>query len=106
MKRGNRGRLPVNIGIDLNTVEKIEFIFKQGKNEKYVVYPSDDATRRENENIIDISWTGNDTILFSADKKIGMDTRIHITGSSDQPDTSIVYFHMNDTLFEKAVEDD
>ena len=100
MKRGNKCLLPVSFNIDLNSVSRVDFIFKQGNVVKQFQYPSDMAIRRVDENIIDLVWESQDTMEFDASGKVAMDTKVYLNGTQYQPDTAITYFFIEDTLFE------
>ncbi len=98
--------MPIEFDIDLDGVEKIEFIFKKEKDQKAnaiktAVYP-DNATRKGTENIILIPWTQAETYLFQAGKSLYLDTRITMRDTDDQPETNIVQLEMSTTLFEEA----
>ena len=61
MKQGTQFALPVEIGMSLDEVSRIEFVFKQKSCKgfpaiKTNVWP-DDCTRQEGQNIILIPWT-------------------------------------------------
>ena len=100
MKQGIKFKLPIQIGINLDKVEQIEFIFKQGKTTKEFIYPSEVAIRRPNDNIVDLSWDSEDTYMFKP-TYMDMDTRIYLKDTDEQPETQIVNLKLNPTLFEK-----
>lgn len=104
MKRGNKCLLPVSFNIDLNSVSRVDFIFKQSSFVKQFEYPSDVAIRRGNENIIDLIWEPEDTTGLDASWKVSMDTRVYLNGTQYQPDTAITRFSITDTLFEEVAE--
>ena len=104
MKRGNKCLLPVSFNIDLNSVSRVDFIFKQSSFVKQFEYPSDVAIRRGNENIIDLIWEPEDTISLDASGKVSMDTRVYFNGTQYQPDTAITRFSITDTLFKEVAE--
>ena len=98
--------MPIEFDIDLDGVEKIEFVFKKEKDQKAnaiktAVYP-DNAIRRTGENIVLVPWTQAETYLFQAGSHIFMDTRITMRDTDDQPETNIVQLEMSTTLFEEA----
>lgn len=103
MKQGTNFILPVEIDIDLDKVEQIEFVFKQKSVEHTFTYPSDIAVREGN--TINLIWTQADTYKFIADK-VEMDTRITLINSPYNPETPIVVFHMDRTLFKEVMADD
>lgn len=103
MKQGLRFHMPIEFDIDLDGVEKIEFIFKKEKDQKAnaiktAVYP-DNATRKGTENIILIPWSQEETYRFSSGKSFYLDTRITLNDTDNQPETNIVGMIMNPTLF-------
>ena len=98
MKKGTKSLLPVLIGMDVNLVNKIEFIFVQGNKSKKFTYPSS-QTIKIDDRTIGIIWTPSDKAMFKADA-MQMDSRITLKDSPYQPDTNIVPVIMNDTLFE------
>lgn len=98
--------MPIEFDIDLDGVEKIEFVFKKEKDQKAnaiktAVYP-DNAIRRTGENIVLVPWTQAETYLFQAGKSLYLDTRITMRDTDDQPETNIVQLEMSTTLFEEA----
>ena len=106
MKRGTNCIFRVSFkDIDFDTVEKIEFIFKQhGRIKKEFTYPSETAYRsQKRENEIELIWTQEETFKFFA-AKVGMDTRITLKGSFQNPKTDIKYFNMDETLFDEVDE--
>jgi hypothetical protein len=102
MKQSITQLLPVRFDVDLDQVETIEFRFRQGAVRRDVVYPSNLATRREGENIIDVAWTASDTWRFSAGAAMQMDTRITLKGSQFQPETPLVTLTLEPSLFERG----
>ena len=99
MKQGTNNIMPVHFGIDLDGVSSIDFIFVQEEKKKYYTYPSDTAIRREGENVVELYWTEEDTYDFLTGE-VQLDTKIHLTGSEQNPPTEIVKFKMTPTLFE------
>lgn len=108
MKRHTNFTLPVEIGLDLNSVREIKIVFDQSGTRLYFVYPSENAVRESQEkNVILLRWSAADTNQFIAGRKIRMDTHIRLTGSEDNPETEIVELMMSPTLFTlEEVEDD
>lgn len=106
MKQGTHFILPVEFDLDLDTVERIEFVFKQEKRlnsdiVKVNTYP-DDCTRQENTNVILIPWTRDETFRFASGRLLYMDTRITLRNSDNQPETEILPIKMNPTLFREG----
>lgn len=106
MKQGTQFALPVEIGMSLDEVSRIEFVFKQKSCKgfpatKANVWP-DDCTRQEGRNIILIPWTRAETYKFMGDEKLYMDTRITLRDSTDQPQTEILTLKMSPTLFKEV----
>ena len=98
--------LPVEIGMSLDEVSRIEFVFKQKSCKgfpaiKTNVWP-DDCTRQEGQNIILIPWTRAETYKFMGGETLYMDTRITLRDSTDQPQTEILALKMSPTLFQEA----
>lgn len=107
LKQGNNAYLPIEFeGLDLDTVESIDFVFKQFDVEWELTYPSDIATRRaDSTNVVEIKWLADDTWRFEKNQDVYMDTRVHLTGSWQNPKTPIVSFRIDKTLFRKDEED-
>lgn len=106
MKQGTHFILPVEFDLDLDTVEQIEFVFKQEKRlnsdiVKVNTYPYD-CTRQENTNVILIPWTRDETFRFVSGRLLYMDTRITLRNSDNQPETEILPIKMNPTLFREG----
>lgn len=104
MKRGNKCLLPIKFNISLNSVARVDFIFKQGSFVKQFQYPSDVASRRGNENIIDLMWEPEDTMRLDASCKVSVDARVYLNGTQYQPDTTITRFNIKGTLFKEVAE--
>lgn len=103
MKQGINTTLLIHIDYNISAIEEIEFIFRQGDITKTFAYPSDNVTVVENntcEHVIGIHWSKKDTFMFNCKDCIRMDTRIHLAGCDDNPETPIVKIKMNETLFE------
>ena len=68
MKQGTQFALPVEIGMSLDEVSRIEFVFKQKSCKGFPAIKSnvwpDDCTRQEGQNIILIPWTREETYKF------------------------------------------
>ncbi len=106
MKQGTQFALPVEIGMSLDEVSRIEFVFKQKSCKgctaiKTNTWP-DDCTRQEGQNIILIPWTRAETYKFLGGEALYMDTRITLRDSTDQPQTEILALKMSPTLFQEA----
>lgn len=104
MKQETDFILDVKIDFDLNEVEMIEFLFKQGKDKvKKFVYPSSTAVRGDDEsNIVYLYWKRSDTRIFDTREVIQMDTRITVIGSKQNPSTPIVQLRMEPSLFTRG----
>lgn len=65
MKQGTQFVLPVEIGMSLDEISRIEFVFKQKNYNGFPAIKSnvwpDDCTRQEGQNIILIPWTRAET---------------------------------------------
>ena len=102
MKRVTNTALPVKINYDLNEIKNIKFVFTQGYRRQLFEYPSEHAIRKnEDENIIILYWSLQQTAMFSADT-VKMDTFITLKDSDQNPETPIVTFKMNPSLFSTA----
>lgn len=101
MKQGINFLLPVEIGMDLEPVEKIEFILRQEDVEMQFEYPSDKCIREGN--VINLIFMQSDTWQFKTDVPCYLDTRITLTDSIYQPETELVKLRMNKTLFKEQI---
>lgn len=103
MKQGTNFHLTVTMGINLDLVEKITFLFKQQSGAKLTfTYPSDIASRIDDTNQIKLQWTREETYSFNANEYVMMDSLIELIDSSDNPQTEVVKFSINPTLFEEG----
>lgn len=102
MKQGTKFLLPVTVGIDLEAVEKIEFILVQNDKKLTWEYPSVRAIASGNE--VDLIFTEAETWEFAPNSVISIDTRITLKDSEYQPETDIVKVFMRGTLFERTEE--
>lgn len=106
MKQGTQFALPVEIGMSLDEVSRIEFVSKQKSCKGFPAIKSnvwpDDCTRQEGQNIILIPWTRAETYRFLGGETLYMDTRITLRDSTDQPQTEILALKMSPTLFQEA----
>lgn len=100
-KQGTNFPLHVEVKVDVSAVEKIEFMLMQGRNWKYVVYPSDDVTYDPNAKDFVIPISMEESYRFLPDVPIVLDTRITLTDSPFNPHTEAVTFMMDPTLFKK-----
>lgn len=103
MKQGTNFHLPIHIGMDLDLVSSVQFVFVQvlGSTKRIMktsTYPYE-CERRPGTNIIDIPWTARETYNFAPNSPIRMDTRIILKNCEDQPETCIVNFMLNETMF-------
>lgn len=109
MKRGTTPTLKIRInGIDISTVQKIEFIFKMQQREaaKMVILKSfvKDNFNYDTENsVFSVRFTEEETRLFTPDSTVYMDTRITLDDGTI-PETSIAKFNVTPTLFEEGTE--
>ena len=98
MKKLINQLLPVTIDYPIEQIQRIEFVFNQGgRNLRTVEYPSSEVTVTE-EGVFLIRFMIEDTLLFSP-SFVRMDTRITLTDSIYQPETSIAVFDLKETLF-------
>ncbi len=96
--------MPVKIAINLDTVERIEFIFKQKVHYKTFTYPSEFVKRSTSvPDALNILWSAEDAWEF-APGKVGLDTKIFLKNSVYNPETKIVMIDLHDTLFEEVPE--
>ena len=106
MEQGTQFVLPVEIGLDLDDVSRIEFVFKQKSFRSFPTIKSnvwpDDCTRQEGQNIILIPWTRKETYRFLGGETLYMDTRITLRDSTDQPQPEILALKMSPTLFQEV----
>lgn len=102
MKQGTKFALTVDVGINLDDVEKIIFKFSQGNENIKFNYPADETTSRvENTNSITLVWSIENTYKFNTKIPVEMDTFISMIGSDLNPDTEIKKFILDRTLFTK-----
>lgn len=103
MKRGTPPRLRLGHTLNLTGVERIDFLFKQNRQEdapaslKKTWMPTGGEVE-EKEGVFEIPFTAAETRLFSAGKPFYCDPRIVLIGGSI-PATSILQFSCNDTLW-------
>ena len=100
MKRGINSVLPVIIGCDLDTIDRIEFLFVQDDHKLLFSYPSDRAVRDADK--INLMWTQEETLAFH-EGAVKLDTHIHLIGAATNPETKIATFKMNPTLFDEEM---
>ena len=105
MKQLTKNLLKFNFkGIDLGNVSKVEFAFSQNIGAsplKVEIYPGDNVLSISSTSL-GVVWTAGETELFEAGKPFFADTRITMSDSEYQPETSIIKLIMKPTLFEKA----
>lgn len=105
MKYGFNTTLKVDIpDINVEDVEKIEFIFKRSKAStakvlKEATYPNDVTYV---EGFYMIPWTSEETYSVEAGTKFYMDTRITLKTTMNQPETNICELIMHTSLFEEV----
>ena len=106
MKQGTQFALPVEIGMSLDEVSRIEFVFKQKSCKGFPAIKSnvwpDGYTRQAGQHLILIPWTRAETYKFMGGEMLYMDTRITLRDSTDQPQTEILALKMSPTLFQEA----
>ena len=113
VKQGTTLKLPVKFtGIDLDKVSSIEFIFTQHdfigapvlKEALWVKDDENETAFRSTtmQNAILIPWTSGDTYAFEQKRNFFLDTKIHISGTEDNPATPIIALKMTPTLFEEG----
>lgn len=98
MKRGTNAVMQVHLALDLDTVERIEFVFVQDMRRLNFVYPSERAIR-DGENI-NLIWTAQETFGFASGRQVSMDTHVHLLDSDTNPETAIVTVPFSATLFQ------
>lgn len=97
MKRYTNTHLEVNIDIDLDDVESIRFIFVQNDRRVVVDYPSEQAFRSDDKVLLALDR--NQTGGFIGGKRVRMDTYVKMKDSSDNPQTEVIEFYPDETLF-------
>ena len=105
MKQGINFRLSVRLEMDIDTVEAVDFIFKNDSPNSDSVefhYPSSRATLNDVlENTINLHWSEEETWKFPPEYPVFMDTKIHMHGKDHCPVTPIVRLQMGRTLFDR-----
>lgn len=101
MKSGLHQILPLEFGIDLDTVKQIDFVFVQGTQKRLeCTYPSDCAYRKNNtEDIVYVEFSEAMTSKFVPKKTIYVDTKVYLNDSDINPQTEITSFEMEESLF-------
>ena len=100
MKQGLNFNLAVEFDINLDDVEKVEFIFSNSsKSFQKLETWEGNVKRKTGTNILLVPFTKEETYNF--ERTFYMDTRITLKKSKNQPETPIIELEMNDTLFEK-----
>lgn len=102
MKQGLNLLLEVEVKINLDLVEMIEFIMQQDSKEMTFTYPSEKAFRQGD--IICLKFTRDESYYFDPSTYIEMDTRITLIDSEYQPETSLVTTQISRTLFKEVEE--
>ena len=103
MKRGTTPRLRLGHTLDLTGVERIDFLFKQEKQEtapallKKTWLPIDGQVE-EKAGVFEIPFTEEESRLFEGGRPFYCDPRITLTGGSI-PATAILQFSCRDTLW-------
>lgn len=107
MKRGTTPTLRVQIDVDPDIVERVDFLFKQFSSEDAPAllekrWPSDDVSYSDGKFLIAIS--AEETRRFQEQRSLYMDTRISMIGGKI-PATEIVTLMMHPTLFSEDDDD-
>lgn len=104
-KQGLNFQMPISVeGLDISTVEKIEFKFKQREVVRTVLYPSDDVVYDFETGEFKVIWMREETYRFHPNREIELDVRITLNGSIYNPETYNTTFTMNSTLYEEGEE--
>ena len=107
MKQGLNHIMPVLFSsLNMADVEWIDFLFKQDETELLFHYPSETAVLGEEDDRAYLHWTAEQTYLFDPRKRMAMDTKVKLLNTEINPETEIVKFVMNPTLFEQEVPED
>ncbi len=107
MKRGTVTSLQVAHELDLSTVEKIEFLFKQEKDEnapalvRKTYLPNGAGDVAEESGVFQIPFTKEETRRFSSGKSFYCDPRIVLMGGKI-PNTEILAIYCTATLWGEA----
>lgn len=101
MKQGLKLPMNIRIGMDIDLIQGMDFLFKQGDAKKEFHYPSTAAEKIE-DRVIQLTWTPEDTYIFEAKKRVDLDTKITLKDSTFNPETKKTSFIMDDTLFERS----
>lgn len=102
MKNGIKFVLPIDIGIDINLIDRVEVILECGEKRMTYEYPSDNTFAEGN--TINLIFSESDSWYFDAGSRIEIDTRITLKDSDYQPETSIITVTMHRTLFEEVTD--
>ena len=108
MKRGTTPRLRLGHTLDLTGVERIDFLFKQERQEaapailKKTWLPTGGEVE-EKEGVFELPFTADQTRLFAAGRPFYCDPRIVMMGGGI-PATGILQFSCKDTLWGTADE--
>lgn len=108
MKRGTTPVLRLEHTLDLSTVERIEFLFKQERRESAPAllkktYLPVGGQVQEAQGIFEIPFTVEESRLFAAGQPFFCDPRITLTGGSIPP-TAILQLSCQDTLWGETDE--
>lgn len=104
MKNGIKFALPISIGMNLDLIDKVEFILESGDKRMEYEYPSDRTFA--DGNTINLIFTEAESWYFKAGSRIEIDTRITLRDSEYQPETAIASVTMKRTLFEQIGDDE
>ena len=103
MKRGTTPRLPLRHTLELAVVERIDFLFKQEREEsapailKKTWLPTGGEVE-EKDGVFEIPFTEQETRLFKSGHSFFCDPKITLTGGSI-PATEILQFFCKPTLW-------
>ena len=103
MKRGTTPRLRLGHSLDLSAVERIDFLFKQEREESapsvlVKTYLPAGGQVTEAGGVFEIPLTKEESRLFAPDRPFYCDPRITLTGGSI-PATAILQFSCRGTLW-------
>ena len=111
MKRRSTCALKVTCNIDNESVDTIQFLFKQYDSEDCNVklvkeYPSEDVEYDSDKDYYIVRFSVDDTATFAEDQEFFCDPRVTLT-SGDVPETTNIKLWMNKTLWsEEDLDDD
>lgn len=104
MKRGTTPTLKVQIDLDMDQIDHVDFLLKQEKNDRDTLqtvlktYPSEDV--EYNDGIFYVSYTEDDSRTFTHDTKVWLDVRPVLTNGKIVA-TELARVFIYPTLFKK-----